>query len=57
VIGEPLIAKLIRAGHTVTGMIRSENGVRRLNEQGGASTAQPRSVEYAETFSRPGVFS
>ena len=56
-IGEPLIAKLIRAGHTVTGMIRSENGVRRLNEQGGASTAQPRSVEYAETFSRPGVFS
>jgi 2-alkyl-3-oxoalkanoate reductase len=36
-IGQPLIAELIRNGHTVTGMTRSENGARRLNEQGAAA--------------------
>jgi nucleoside-diphosphate-sugar epimerase len=35
-IGQPLIAELIHGGHTVTGMTRSENGARRLNEQGAA---------------------
>ena len=33
-IGQPLIAELIRRGHTVTAMSRSEVGAKRLNELG-----------------------
>jgi len=33
-IGEPLIAELIRQGHTVTGMTRSEAGAQKLSKQG-----------------------
>jgi 2-alkyl-3-oxoalkanoate reductase len=33
-IGRPLIAELIRKGHTVTGMTHSEAGARRLRELG-----------------------
>jgi 2-alkyl-3-oxoalkanoate reductase len=33
-IGQPLIAELIRRGHTVTAMSRSEAGAKRLNELG-----------------------
>jgi nucleoside-diphosphate-sugar epimerase len=36
-IGQALVAELIRGGHTVTGMTRSEGGARRLNELGAAS--------------------
>jgi nucleoside-diphosphate-sugar epimerase len=35
-IGQPLIAELIRQGHTVTGMTRSESGARNLASQGAA---------------------
>ena len=38
-IGQPLIAELVRRGHTVTGMTRSEAGARRLRDLG-ASVAQ-----------------
>jgi nucleoside-diphosphate-sugar epimerase len=38
-IGQTLIAELVRRGHTVTGMTRSEAGVRRLRDLG-ASVAQ-----------------
>ena len=38
-IGRPLIAELVRRGHTVTGMTRSEAGARRLRDLG-ASVAQ-----------------
>ena len=31
-IGQPLIAELIRKGHTVTGMTHSEAGAKRLRE-------------------------
>lgn len=33
-IGQPLIAELIRKGHTVTGMTHSESGAKRLREYG-----------------------
>ena len=33
-IGQPLIAELLRHGHTVTGMTQSEAGAKRLIEQG-----------------------
>jgi nucleoside-diphosphate-sugar epimerase len=33
-IGRPLIAELIRRGHTVTGMTRSEVGTRHLADLG-----------------------
>jgi nucleoside-diphosphate-sugar epimerase len=33
-IGQPLIAELIRKGHTVTGMTQSEDGAKRLRAQG-----------------------
>jgi nucleoside-diphosphate-sugar epimerase len=33
-IGQPLIAELIRKGHTVTGMTQSEDGAERLRAQG-----------------------
>jgi 2-alkyl-3-oxoalkanoate reductase len=33
-IGQPLIAELMRKGHTVTGMTHSEAGAKRLREQG-----------------------
>src|SRR5262249_52284718 len=33
-IGQPLITELIRRGHTVTGMTRSENGARALKALG-----------------------
>jgi nucleoside-diphosphate-sugar epimerase len=36
-IGEPLIAELIRQGHTVTGMTRSEAGAQKLIEKGAAA--------------------
>ncbi|WP_158794018.1 NAD(P)-dependent oxidoreductase [Granulicella sp. L60] len=36
-IGQPLIAELIRHGHTVTGMTQSEAGARRLTDQGAAA--------------------
>ena len=32
-IGQPLIAELIRQGHTVTAMTRSEQGTRKLVEK------------------------
>ena len=33
-IGRPLIAELIRKGHSVTGMTHSQAGAKRLREQG-----------------------
>jgi 2-alkyl-3-oxoalkanoate reductase len=33
-IGQPLIAELLRQGHTVTGMTQSEAGAKKLSEQG-----------------------
>src|SRR3954468_9763628 len=33
-IGQPLIAELIRKGHSVTGMTQSEAGAKRLREYG-----------------------
>jgi nucleoside-diphosphate-sugar epimerase len=33
-IGRPLIAELIRQGHTVIGMSQSEAGAKKLSEQG-----------------------
>jgi nucleoside-diphosphate-sugar epimerase len=38
-IGQPLIAELVRCGHTVTGMTRSEAGVQKIRRLG-ASVAQ-----------------
>ena len=35
-IGQPLIAELVRRGHEVTGMTRSESGARKLAEMGAA---------------------
>ncbi len=35
-IGQPLIAELIRRGHEVTGMTRSETGARRITAMGAA---------------------
>jgi nucleoside-diphosphate-sugar epimerase len=36
-IGKPLIAELVRQGHTVTGMTRSEAGARAIKELGAAA--------------------
>jgi len=47
-IGQPLIAELIRRGHTVTGMTTSEAGARRIIEQGAA-------VELANAFDAPSL--
>ncbi|HEV2667752.1 MAG TPA: NAD(P)-dependent oxidoreductase [Blastocatellia bacterium] len=47
-IGLPLIAELIRRGHTVTGMTTSEAAARRIIEQGAA-------VEIANAFDAPSV--
>ena len=38
-IGQPLIAELVRQGHTVTGMTRSDAGAQKLRELG-ATVAQ-----------------
>ena len=47
-LGLPLIAELIRRGHTVTGMTTSEAGARKIIEQGAA-------VELANVFDAPSV--
>src|SRR6516165_12136646 len=47
-IGQPLIVSLVRQGHVVTGMTRSEAGARRLRDLG-ASVAQ------ISAFDRPAV--
>ena len=33
-IGQPLVAELVRRGHEVTGMMRSESGARDLADRG-----------------------
>jgi nucleoside-diphosphate-sugar epimerase len=47
-IGQPLIAELIRKGHTVTGMTHSEVGAKRLREYGVG-------VAVANAFDQPAV--
>ena len=47
-IGQPLIAELIRQGHTVTGMTRSDSGARSLASMGAA-------VARASAFDAPAV--
>src|SRR5262245_2496859 len=47
-IGRPLIAELIRQGHTVTGMTSSEAGAKKIVEQGAAA-------ELANAFDAPSV--
>ena len=50
-IGLPLIAELVRRGHTVTGMTSSEAGAKKIIEQGAAAELanafEPSSVERA----------
>ena len=47
-IGLPLIAELVRQGHTVTGMTSSEAGARKIIERGAAA-------ELANAFEAPSV--
>src|SRR6516162_8806227 len=47
-IGQPLIVSLVRQGHVVTGMTRSEAGARRLRDLGA-------SVVQISAFDRPAV--
>jgi pyruvate/2-oxoglutarate dehydrogenase complex dihydrolipoamide dehydrogenase (E3) component len=58
-IGQPLIAELIRRGHEVTGMTRSEAGARNLADRGAAvarvSAFDAAAVEQALRDARPEV--
>jgi nucleoside-diphosphate-sugar epimerase len=47
-IGLPLIAELVRRGHTVTGMTSSEAGAKKIIEQGAAA-------ELANAFEAPSI--
>ena len=47
-IGLPLIAELVRRGHTVTGMTSSEAGTKKIIEQGAAA-------ELANAFEAPAI--
>jgi len=58
-IGQPLIAELVRQGHTVTGMTHSEAGARKLVETGAAiaqvSACDAPAVEQALRYAKAEV--
>jgi 2-alkyl-3-oxoalkanoate reductase len=58
-IGQPLIAELIRLGHSVTGMTQSDAGAKKLIAKGASATIadafDPASIEKALKQSQPGV--